>query len=161
MKAYKKSLESFYDNPIVLNNCGIITSKEKDYEAAINYFKSASELEPRSDIYAHLSMAYLESNDIANASQYANLAVNKAPNESRAHFALGMINFKKENFDDALEDFATALENDPNFQEAYLMRAKVNIKLSLTRTVEDDLLKVLSFEPENKEARRLLESFKN
>jgi len=158
-KAYKKSLDTFSDNPIVLNNCGIIAAKEGDFNAAIDYFKSASELEPQSDIFAHLAMAYFENNEIANAAQYATLAITKDPNESRGHFTLGMVNFQKEKFVDAFEDFDAAIEMDTNFKDAYLMRAKANIELSLTRTVKDDLLKVLSFEPENKEAQRLLEKY--
>jgi len=158
MKAYKKSLDTFSDNPIVLNNCGIIAAKQGDYNAAIDYFKSASELEPQSDIFAHLAMAYIENNDLANAAQYATLAITKDLNESRAHFALGMVKFKQRNFDDAIEYFDDAVNADAEYKDAYLMRGKANLELSLTRVAKIDFLKVISLDPGNEEAQRLLKN---
>ena len=157
-KAYNKSLESNPENAIVLNNCGIIATKEKDFDSAIDYLKNASDIEPRSDIFAHLAMAYIEKGDMVNAAQYTSLAIAKDFKESRAHFALGMLNFKKGIFDEAVEDFNTAVDNDPNFTEAILMRGKANIELALTLAAKSDLEKVISLEPENIEAKRLLKN---
>ncbi len=156
--AYKKSLDAFSENPIVLNNCGIIATKEGDFKAAIKYFTKASELEPRSDIFAHLALAYVEDDDFNNATQFATLAITKDLNESRGHFTLGMVKFKNEIFDEAIEYFDDAVNADVDFKDAYLMRAKSNLELSLTRVAKPDLLKVISLDPENEEAQRLLKN---
>ncbi len=156
--AYKKSLDAFSENSIVLNNCGIVATKEGNFKEAIDYFTQASELEPRSDIFAHLALAYVEDNDLVNATQFATLAITKDINESRGHFALGMVKFKKEIFDEAIEYFDDAVNAAADFKDAYLMRAKSNIELSLTRVAKPDLLKVISFDPENEEAQRLLKN---
>lgn len=158
MSAYQKSLKTFSENPIVLNNCGIIATKEDNFKEAIDYFTRASELEPRSDIFAHLALAYIENNDLINATQYGTLAITKDLNESRGHFALGMVKFKKRIFDEAIEYFDDAVNADVDFKDAYLMRAKSNIELSLTRVAKPDLLKVISLDPENAEAQRLLKN---
>jgi len=159
--AYKKSLDANPDNAMVLNNCGILSINKQDFDAAIKYFERAIELEPRSDIFSHLAMAFIEKENLSSAAKYAHLALAKDLKESRAHFALGMINFKNGIYEEAVEDFDMAIEFEPNYNEALLMRAKASIELDMTLAAKHDLKKLLSLESNNKEANRLLKNLKD
>lgn len=100
---------------------GNIYFHKKEYDLAVTYFKKATNLKPDQtcDLNSKLGRMYIEKEDYDTARQYFSsvLAINKNPEEVcpkgtlvDIYFYLGIIDFKKENYEQAIGSLEKAQE---------------------------------------------------
>ena len=77
---------------------------------------------------------------------------------SEDYFATGVDNFENGNFKRAMEFFQAAIEQNPNFEQGYLKLAEVYFSLNDERNAKKTLYRLLSINPENSHAHKLLKS---
>ena len=156
---YQESLADEPNNAIVLNNCGLIHTKSENYEAAIPFFEKAFQMGSDPQIHANLIMAYLKNGDLENAAASSKSFMLAHHDEPLAYYAQGMVHFENKQFSLAIEEFSQAIDLESDFVDACLMRGKSCLRLELTAAAIEDFEKILELEPENAEAKLLLEKY--
>lgn len=156
---YQEALVAEPNNPIVLNNCGLIHTKREDYKAAISFFEEAFQIASDPQIHANLIMAFLKNDNLEDAATSAKSFMLTNHNEPLAYYAQGMVHFEKEQFSLAIEELTQAIDLDANFVDALLVRGKSCLKLELTTAAMEDFEKILRLEPQHAEAKMLSEKY--
>jgi len=83
-----------------------------------------------------------------------------AEKDARVHLWLGLCLADLKDYQKALEALGKALEINPDMAEAYLARAKIYAVRGYWVLATEECKKALEIEPENREARDLLETLK-
>ena len=152
---YQKTLDINPNDAIVLNNCGLIHTKNEDFEKAIPFFEDAFQLVADPQIHANLIMAYLKNGNLENAEAASKSFILQNHDEPLAYYAQGMVHFENENYGEAIEEFTQAVDLDKKFIDGLLMRGKASLKLEQTVAAKEDFEKVLQIDPTNEEAKTL------
>jgi tetratricopeptide (TPR) repeat protein len=102
-------------NPIVLNNLGLICAQEKRYSDAVEYFLRAIRLKPNyTDPHLNLGSAYTEIGRTEAAELQLRAAVALSPLNTRAHNELGKLYLGAGRLSEAEEQFRRSVESEPN-----------------------------------------------
>lgn len=116
-----KLLEKFEfnnENPDFLNFAGLVRQYQKDYKAAIIYFKAAIKHSTHTaEYYYNCASTYFKMNDISQARKYYNLAISLDGKNPVYHFALANLYYSQKQYKRALEELKSDLF------EAKLLRA--------------------------------------
>lgn len=73
-----------------------------------------------------------------------------------AYYNMGLAQCKRKNYEDALEDFTKAIEQNPMYSNAYYNRGLIYIKLNSLELAKLDLEKAVQYNPQNIDARDAL-----
>lgn len=73
-----------------------------------------------------------------------------------AYYNMGLAECKRERYEEALEDFTKAIEQNPMYSNAYYKRGLVYIKLNHLQLAKLDFEKAVQYNQQNKEAREAL-----
>lgn len=82
--------------------------------SACSLFSETKPVEKPADIYMQLGIRYMELNNLELAKQNLQKAVEKDPNNARAHSALAFLNEKINHFDEAKQHYESAIELAPD-----------------------------------------------
>ena len=105
-----KALKRNPKYPYALNNLGLSYYYQKDYETAKEYYTKATEADPNDNLaFSNLSEIYDIFGDFDNSMQFAYKALELKPTNYEALFFFGHANFKKENYEIAIENYKDAL----------------------------------------------------
>ena len=72
------------------------------------------------------------------------------------YFAIGVENFNKGQYKQAMEFFQAAIEQNPNLEHVYLKLAEVYLNINDENSAKKTLYRLLSINPENSQALSLL-----
>lgn len=126
-----------------------------------------------------LAYVYLLKNDTVGAQKEARSVLEANPNDEEAHYIIGAVNLRGGSYNYAYERAKKAIEINPNFASAYLLKSKALVssfsiqagtvlktqgaRSELLREASEDLEKYLSLSPKGEDAafeRENLESIK-
>lgn len=129
-ETYQLVFEKFPFFPLAPYNMGLVKFRERDYDAAVSYFKKTLELNPdyEAAIKAIANVArdsYNEANnqyrrgDLEGALKTYEHVLEIDPNYYQAHHQIGVIQAKMGNRDKAIEHYQKALDINPNYYKGW------------------------------------------
>lgn len=110
------------DNNAVISEVSKLIKSHGDGEAIKNIFKANKK---NADVLVGMGRAYLEVNDTANASKYANLALGRNSKYAKAYILLGDIAVAEDDGGKAAEWYQQAKYFDPKDPEGYFKYANI------------------------------------
>ena len=103
-------------NAIILNNLGLLCSKQKRYPEAVEYFQRAMRLKPNyTDPHLNLGVAYTEMGQSENAELQLRAAVALSPLRAEARNKLGELYSAAGRLREAEEQFQKSAQSEPNW----------------------------------------------
>lgn len=134
------------------NALGLALLAKKDVPAAAKAFSDALKIDP-SDAEArnNRGVAYLELGmlDLAAADFQAVIDAPSGSERSNARFNLGLVEKKRERWDEAEHEFSLVLNDDPLSSRAFRERGLVRVKRGDYKSALKDFLEVLKDEPKD------------
>jgi len=105
------------------------------------YARAMRFINARKDAYAAQDAARkaLADGDVASALTQINTALAQEPREASFHGTRGDIRYQQKRFDDAITNYARAIERDAGYYHYYLGRGMATTKLANARTAKSDL----------------------
>ena len=144
----QEAMESYPDNSKLLNLRGIHQVQQNKYNAAMEDFDKAIELDPNHAI-AYINRGIL--NATLDKTQEAMADYGKAieldPNNAEAYINRGILNTKLDKTKEAMADFDKAIELDPNNATSYIIRGIFNDNLDKTQEAMADFDKAIELDP--------------
>ena len=114
---------------VIYYHRGNAYSEKGNFDAAIQDFTTAIELDPENDdVYYNRGNAYSEKGNFDAAIQDFTTAIELNPENDDVYYNRGNAYSEKGNFDAAIQDFTTAIELNPKFANAYSNRGASNYK---------------------------------
>jgi tetratricopeptide (TPR) repeat protein/peroxiredoxin len=105
--------------PNAWNNLGILAAREGNYDAAIEYFQHALQIDPQHSIaLGNLGSAYRQKRDWVQAKAMLERALAIDPNEPEANYSLGMVYAQQNDTERANEYLQRAIAARPAYPEA-------------------------------------------
>jgi tetratricopeptide (TPR) repeat protein len=130
-KAMKSYLEQLTDTEDVsmLINLGIVYTRLKQYDDAVNILKKAVKDDPTNlKANYYLGKAIMKQSSITNAQQYFDVVINFNPTEPLSYYYKGLTYVALMNYESAQQMFSNSLELDEYFLEGKLALANVLLK---------------------------------
>lgn len=91
------------------------------YRDRLSFWHSAIDTSPHAALsYVNLAMAYTAQNDVEDAKQLAQKAIELNHGEQMAHYVRGYLYFGEDDYDRAIEEFEQEIRNNPFDTETYL-----------------------------------------
>jgi len=120
----------------------------KNNPVAINYFKNAIGLQPKSiEAWYGLGMFYQNSFDAQNALSVYDTLIKITPGFKNSYYNKGYINMVMlDNFNGAIPDFSKAIEIDKGFTDAYYNRGFCYEKLGMVQEAVNDYKNALELQ---------------
>ncbi|MGC2235618.1 MAG: TonB family protein, partial [Pyrinomonadaceae bacterium] len=170
----KKASKSHAADGSVWYYLGLSYLKQDNKKEALKALEKAVALDGKNaDFHAGLAYLYLLRDEPFKAQKEAQASLDILPNNAEAHYIIGVVNYKNESFSGAYERAKKAIELNPGFAPAYLLKSEslVNsfaIQLGTILKPQDtrkdflneavaDLEKYLSLSPANKKTEFYLE----
>ncbi len=105
--------------PNAWNNLGILAAREGNYDAAIEYFQHALQIDPQHSIaLGNLGSAYRQKKDWAQAKTMLERALAINPDDPEANYSLGMVYAQQNDTEHAYEYLEKAIAARPAYPEA-------------------------------------------
>ena len=105
--------------PNAWNNLGILAAREGNYDAAIEYFQHALQIDPQHSIaLGNLGSAYRQKKDWAQAKTTLERALAINPDDPEANYSLGMVYAQQNDTEQAYEYLQKAIAARPAYPEA-------------------------------------------
>ncbi len=112
---WKRSFTINPDNPVVLNNLGMVAGKRKQYTEAINFFERAKNLRSKSlDPYLNLGRVYRVMGNLEFAETELREALALSPLDYRIRNELGQTLVSEGRSSEAEEQFRASIHDQPN-----------------------------------------------
>lgn len=163
-KAHDKFVEAWKQEPQnaeTLYNLATTYQRHGQNKVAEQYYRQALQLKPDFSLCRHNYYVLLvEENRILEARQDAQNWVKQSPNSADALTQVGWLTRLEGNLPEAQKPLQQALAMDPHNSQAMLEMGKVYQEYNLNDRAKTLYARVLSQEPENKEARALLTALK-
>ncbi len=105
--------------PNAWNNLGILAAREGNFDAAIEYFQHALQIDPQHSIaLGNLGSAYRQKKDWAQAKTMLERALAINPDDPEANYSLGMVYAQQNDTEHAYEYLQKAIAARPAYPEA-------------------------------------------
>lgn len=118
-KLWEATAKISVNSPRIYNNLGDIYGKENDYAKAIATFQKAIRLDPYyADAMHNLARTFLEIGEKERAREQFLRSLEVNPNLYQSYFALGALEYNKQNYTNAKYYFTKALEIEPSYEDA-------------------------------------------
>lgn len=105
---FLKSLELFPFEPISWVNLGSLYEKQKDFPKALYYFKGSLDKYPILLAYERISTVELALGNLANSQEITDAGLNIFPSSAQLHFNMGLLHYKKNSLEAALQEIEKA-----------------------------------------------------
>lgn len=153
--ALLKSEASKNDNINTFNELGFSCKNLKQDEEAINYFKKAMALNPKSHIpYNGIGEVYRDNKkDMAEAMKWYRQVLDMNATERKANFGMAYCLNSTGKYSDAIKYLQTAVTSEPTYTAAYVELGYSHYKTNKPDEALKHLEKALSLNPKNENAR--------
>lgn len=146
-------------DPVPLMNLAAVSFQAERYPEAIMLWKKALEIDPDSnDACLHLGTAYLKQNNIEEAIRSWQKILDRAPSHTEALINLGTAFYRKGDFEKAVEVWRKAEDVAPEDPKIHYNLALALMYRRNYRESLEELEEVLRLEPDNTQARMLMET---
>ena len=150
-----KSLESKTDYINTYLELGFASSRLKQDEAAIEYYKKGIELDPKSHVPLNgIAEVYRDNKkDMTEAMTWYRKTLALNPNERKANFGMGYCNNSLNNYPEAIAYLQKAIQQEPDYTAAYVELGYSQYKSGDHSSALTSFNKALSLNPKNENAR--------
>jgi tetratricopeptide (TPR) repeat protein len=134
---------------------GFAATKLKQDEEAINHYKKAIEIDPKSHIpYNGIAEVYRDNKrDMAEAMTWYRKTLDMNPGERKANFGMGYCHNATGKYNEAIAYLKKAIEKEPDYTAAYVELGYSYYKIGKYPDAIDHLNKAISLNPKNENAR--------
>ncbi|HEY1809730.1 MAG TPA: FG-GAP-like repeat-containing protein [Acidobacteriaceae bacterium] len=158
IRHFQQSLAWRPNYAIALLNLGNVYRRQKLFDQAHNCLARALELLPDdAEISYSLGMLYAEQNQLKSAADYLQRALTLKPDYPEALNNLGIIFVRLGNYTQAEDKFRTGIRLSPAFDQSYLNLARLYALENDREQARQVLNQLLTLQPENANARKVLE----
>ncbi|MGQ0739940.1 MAG: tetratricopeptide repeat protein [Bacteroidota bacterium] len=156
--ALSKSLEFKTDYSSTYLELGFASSRLKQDEEAIGYYKKAAEIDPKSHIPTNgIAEVYRDNKrDMNEAMNWYRKTLALNPTERKACFGMGYCLNSQQKYNEAIPYLRTAIEKEPTYTAAYVELGYSLYKTQSLTEAEEKLKKAISLNPKNENARYYL-----
>ncbi len=146
LEAYNQCLKIQPDHTDAFNNRGVIHGRMGNLELAVGDLARAVELNPDDALaWSNLGLAYHEIGDLDSAVKYYSEAA-KRSKSPQILYQRGNSHLAAKRFEDAINDYSRAIENDSMYSRAYLNRAIAYFRSGDTSSAAADLDRAEQFD---------------
>jgi Flp pilus assembly protein TadD len=118
--AFDLQLKKGPSNPLGYYGKGLLATRERNKEAAVNNLKKALSLQPHDgDFLRDLGMTYLKMGNPSQADINLSAALDVNPNDQEARFLLGRSQIEKGDLEGALKTLKGVLDSSPEYLPVY------------------------------------------
>jgi len=155
---FKHAVQLDPRNSLAFNNLGLIYSNQGKREQAIGYFQQAINLDSNHpEAHNNLGSLYLHQGHYQPAVAELKKALQLRPDYKKALVNLGMVYFYLKNFSSAEENYRRVIEIDRDYAHAYYQLGVIYLRQGYYRLAYDEIKEYLRLQPDNQQARSLLE----
>ena len=150
-----KSLEAKTDYINTYLELGFASSRLKQDEAAIEYYKKGIELDPKSHVPLNgIAEVYRDNKkDMTEAMTWYRKTLALNPDERKANFGMGYCNNSLNNYSEAITYLQKAIQQEPDYTAAYVELGYSQYKSGDNSSALTSFNKALSLNPKNENAR--------
>lgn len=132
------------------NNLGLVYKELKDYDRAIEAFKTAIKIDSKyKKPYLNIGSTYIDQGNLDMGLSYYQKALELDPYYSLAYLAIGDFYLRQKDFNQSLVNLKKALELDPDEPDIYELLAEAYIGLGQYQSAIDASNKGLKLAPNN------------
>ena len=153
---FEKSKELFLkykdntENALVMNYLGLFKLDENKVEEAIEYFLTATKLEPQNSKYAYnLSNAYVVNGWNDEATKYMNIAICLEPENCEYRYTQAYSYYINNQYEKALSEIKNILQINSKYVNANVLKALIKSKTGDPVSAKVDLDKIVKENPQN------------
>ncbi|MBN2546992.1 MAG: tetratricopeptide repeat protein [Spirochaetes bacterium] len=146
---YHKAIEQDPKYSKTYNNLGTLYHDNKQYEKAIEIFKSALKLSNNSKFYFNIAFAYHEMKELDKAIEYYKKAISVTNNYLGAYNGLARALMEHKKYEEAEFYIKEALKYNPNYTYAYVSYADLMAETGRYKEAMDYFDKALKIMPDD------------
>jgi tetratricopeptide (TPR) repeat protein len=144
----------------LVNNGGVMSYHNGQYEKALDLFKKAIDLDPTlTEAYNNLGLTYTEINEEEKATEAFKTAISLSPELAAAYNNLGYVFYRLGSYREAIEMYNEAIGRSKDSSSAYTNLGNAYYKLEKIEDAIGAWKKALALDPANEKARRNLKRF--
>ncbi len=144
----------------LVNNGGVMSYHNGQYEKALELFKKAIDLDPSlTEAYNNLGLTYTEINEEEKATEAFKTAISLSPELAAAYNNLGYVFYRLGSYREAIEMYNEAIGRSKDSSSAYTNLGNAYYKLEKIEDAIGAWKKALALDPANEKARRNLKRF--
>ena len=148
----KSAMAANPNDPGVWNALGLALLYKKDYQPAVSAFSEALRLDPEFvEARNNRGVAWMEMGKLyeGEADFQSVISGSVSREKMNAHFNLGLLEMKREEWEEAEKEFTVVLAEDPKYIRACRERGIVRVRREEFADALDDLLRYLRIEPKD------------
>ncbi|MBI2823552.1 MAG: tetratricopeptide repeat protein [Planctomycetia bacterium] len=127
---YQRAIKAHPDDAMATNNLGLCYARQGEYRSALVYLNKAVELKPDRDLYRNnIAKVLVQQGRVDEAIAH----VTAVYGEPAAHYNVGLMLHQQGEREAAAEQFAIALEQNPNLDQARQWLAEMNHAVPVPR----------------------------
>ncbi len=143
-----------------LNNAGVMSYHNGQYEKALDLFKKAIEIDGEfTEGYNNLGLTYTEMNEENKATEAFKKAIELNPDLAATYNNLGYVFYRLGSYTEAIEMYNEAIGRSGDNSSAYTNLGNAYYKLDRVEDAIDAWQKALDIDPSNEKAKRNLKRF--
>ncbi|MBN2070413.1 MAG: tetratricopeptide repeat protein [Candidatus Krumholzibacteriota bacterium] len=143
-----------------LNNAGVMSYHNGQYEQALDLFKKAVEIDDSfTEAYNNLGLTYTETSQEEKATESFKKAIELNPELSATYNNLGYVFYRMGSFVEAIEMYNEAIGRSSDSSSAWTNLGNAYYKLDRTDEALDAWNKAIEIDPTNEKAKRNLKRF--
>ena len=149
VRVFKRSVELFPDEPILLSNYGLALISLKEYDEALKHLRRAQRLQPKNPNYQYNIGYFFETKgDWGSARERYEAAIRRDAKFAAAHYGVARCEEELGNYDSASRSYDRYIEIDPNRLDVLLAAARAHHLAGHSDTVRYYLDKALELAPD-------------
>ncbi len=152
VNVFKRSIELFPDEPILLSNFGLALLNIKEFDESLKQLRQAQRLEPKNPNFQYNLGFYFETtNNWGSARERYEAAIRRDKNFAAAHYGVARCEEELGDYDAASKSYDRYLELDPKRLNILLAAARAHHLAGHSDTVRYYLDKALEIAPERQD----------
>ncbi len=131
---------------------------DEEFDEAIEIFTKVLEHDhDGGKVYQARAVAYLRKGDKEAAMHDIDKAIECNPENPRFHYHKGAILFQQEAFDEAIESLSRAIDLDPAYASAYMLRGQLYERIGDEESASADLSRAMALRKEQTKASKIVD----